>query len=152
MIKVEGGEAIITARTPDEATAALAKAFSVSEWKMPVKIRMVSQGSTLDYKAVLHIWFRAMAEQFSARDKARDYTAQDMHDLMCHRFLGYTEARKLGSTEIAPALRTLTYPRQLDRGELYGLCRKIEFWCADVGVTLPENPSQYSEDKESGQD
>ena len=114
----------------------------------PVSIKIDEVGATLDYKAILHIWFRSIAKQFTDRDKTgKKYTEQDMHDLMCHLFFGYTEPRTLGRTKIEPALITITYPEQKKRPELYDFCRNIENWCSKVGVTLPENESQYTEDK-----
>ena len=145
--KLEGGRLEGDAKTAkglEEMIAYFAKALTY-----PVKVKIDECGSTLDYKALLMgFWFPAMAEQFTARDKTgKEYTAKDMHSLMCHKFFGYTERRTIGRTVIEPALITLTYPEQKTRGDLYAFCRNIELWCSEVGVTLPEKDSDYSNDK-----
>ena len=116
----------------------------------PAYIRVEPIKSTLDYKAVFWIWMDTMAKSFTQRDKdGQVYSRQDMHDLICHKFLGYDEPRTIGKTSIKAALKTLTYPKQMGPGDLYDLLQKVEMWCADCGVTLPANPnSDYQRDKE----
>ena len=102
---------------------------------------------TLSYKAVFWIWMRALAAAFTERGQDA-YTDAQMHDLMCHKFLGYTTQRTIGKTVIEPALRTITYPEDLLPGEFYHFLQEIEIWASDCGVVLPEKPSQYTEDKQ----
>ena len=114
-------------------------------------VNLVESSSLLPYKAVFWIWMKAMAESFTSRSKKNEvFTADDMHDLMCHRFLGYVESKKIGQTTIMPTLRTLTYPQNLNPDEWYALLRQIEEWMGERGVPVPVNKkqSQYSVERE----
>ena len=114
-------------------------------------VNIVESSSLLSYKAVFWIWMKAMAESFTNRSKKNEvFTADDMHDLMCHRFLGYVESKRIGQTTIMPALRTLTYPQNLSPDEWYALLRQIEEWMGERGVPVPVNKkqSQYSVERE----
>jgi len=114
-------------------------------------VNLVESTNLLPYKAVFWIWMKAMAESFTARSKKGEvFTDKQMHDLMCHRFLGYTEARRIGQTTVMPVLRTLTYPENLTPDRWYALLRQIEEWMSEQGVPVPvnEKPSQYSIERE----
>ena len=116
------------------------------EFGLPLKVECSPVGETLDYKAVFWIWMAAIAKQLT--DRGHPITADEVHDLVCHKFLGYTKPRTIGKTRIESALRTITYPKQLDRAAFYHFLREIEMWSSEIGVTLPENPSQYEQDKQ----
>lgn len=127
------------------------------------------------YKAVFWIWMRQLAEAFTKRDKAhwavddgrrknitkdtpgafwvdKHYTDAEMHDLICHKFLGYTPERTLGKTVIKSALITITYPEQLKGNEFGELLMKIETWAVDVGVRLKtQAKSEYMGYKEANE-
>jgi hypothetical protein len=111
----------------------------------PVKVTIEAAWATLDYKAVFWIWMQAFAKSFTER--GRKTTSKEMHDLMCHQFLGYTEERHIGKTVIKPALRTITYPEELTRPAFYDFMRNIEMWASGVGVPVPVYDSQYEQDK-----
>lgn len=111
------------------------------------QIKISAVGSTLDYKAVFGIWMRFLALSFTQRGK-EDYTAQQMHDIVCHKFLGYTGKRKVGKTVIESSLRTITYPTDLDRGDFYHFMWEIDQWAAENGVVFPEYNSAYKDDKD----
>lgn len=111
-----------------------------------VEVKLEAAGHVHDYVSVFWIWMRAMAKSFSERGKD-DYTAEQIHDIVCHKFLGYTQARKIGRTEVMPALRTITYPEKLKRAEFFNFLREIEHWASDNGVVLPQKPSDYERDK-----
>jgi hypothetical protein len=108
------------------------------------QVSIVEASDLLDYKAVFWIWMRALAKSFTER--GRETTDEEMHILMCHRYLGYTDEIRIGNTIIKPALRTLTFPEELSPDRWYALFRQIEDWFAEVGVALPvgKKPSQYS--------
>ena len=129
------------------------KMLSTFDFSYPAHIRIDQVKDTLDYKAVFWIWMKALATSFTERDKSGTaYKDQDMHDLMCHKYLGYTRPKTLGKTKIEPALRTITYPQQLTRGEFFDLLRNIEIWASDVGVVLPQKPnSEYEQDKQKAE-
>ena len=114
----------------------------------PVKVNLQAATATLDYKAVFWIWMAHLAKCFSERGReTTKYAKQQMHDIMCHKFLGYTPERVIGKTTIKPALRTITYPEQLTRPEFYWFMREIEIWASETGVQLPVHDSAYSDDK-----
>lgn len=123
----------------------------LNEWNFDshpqVEVRLEAAGHVHDYCSVFWIWMRAMAKSFSERGKD-DYTAEQIHDIVCHKFLGYTQSRKIGRTEVQPALRTITYPEKLKRPEFFNLLREVEHWASDNGVVLPQKPSDYERDKE----
>ena len=138
--KVEGPKAI-------QSIVEFLSLWNFDESACQVKIDAI--GATLDYKAVFAIWMRHLAKSFTERDKTgKQYSCDDMHDLMCHQFLGYVPGRTVGRTVIKSALRTITYPEDLTRTEFYTFLRSVEYWAADVGVQLPDNPSEYQRDKE----
>lgn len=111
----------------------------------PVKIKIDQAGSTLDYKAIFWIWMRSFAKQMTER--GRETTPEELHDIFCHSHLGYVPERKISKTVIRPALRTITYPQDLTRPEFYHFMRSIEQDAHQWGMTIPENESQYDQDK-----
>lgn len=137
------------AATKEAAMELLTSMFNAFDWSFPACIEVTQKKKTLDYKAVFAIWMRHLAKSFTERDKSGTvYTDKQMHDLMCHQFLGYTPQRFVGKTVIKPALRTITYPQDLSRGEFFDFLRKVETWANGVGVVMPENPNtDYQTDK-----
>jgi len=113
-----------------------------------VTVQAASNGKTsLDYKAVFWIWMRHLAKSFTER--GRDTRPQEMHDLMCHRFLGYTGKRKIGNTELQPAMKTITYPSNLTLPDFHHFLSQIEEWGAEVGAPVPVDPnSDYERAKQ----
>jgi len=104
-------------------------------------VNLVEAISLLPYKAVFWIWMKAMAESFTSRSKKGEvFTDKQMHDLMCHRFLGYTEAKRIGKTTIMPALRTLTYPENLSPDQWYALLRQMEEWMSEYYFAIKSKP------------
>ena len=119
----------------------------LAQWSdgYPVKVNLQAATATLDYKAVCGIWMAHLAKCFTER--GRETTKAEMHDILCHKFLGYTPERIIGKTTIKPALRTITYPEELTRPEFYWFMREIEIWASEAGVQLPVHDSQYTDDK-----
>lgn len=144
---LEGGRLKARAATPSELMDLVTQ--HAKDLTYPVSVKIEEVGATLDYKAILFIWFKAIADQLTARSKNGEvYTVQGIHDIMVHRHFGYTEPVSYNNVTIQPQLITITYPKQKTRPELYDFCRSIESWCADVGVMLPANPSQYEDNKQ----
>lgn len=133
-----------------EGLADVFKFIEAWDFGEPLRVKIFGAGSTLDYKAVFWIWMRALAKSFSERG-AEDYKPEQIHDIVCHKFLGYTKKRTIGRTVLEPALRTITHPENLNRGEFFNLLREIEIWASDNGASLPQGPSQYQEDKARGE-
>jgi hypothetical protein len=84
------------------------------------------------------MWMTEMANYFASRG-VENSTKDQMHDLMCHKFLGNITVT-VGKTEIT-RLKSL---RDLDKGDMLHFMRQIDEWSADHGVLLthPED-SEY---------
>ena len=118
------------------------------EGKM-INLKITVAGNTIGHRALFWIWMRQLAKNFSERGEDK-YTDRQMHDLLCHKFLGYTDEITIGSTVIKPALRTLTYPNELNGAEFGHLLSQIDAWSAQVGVLLvTQSNSDYAEYKEA---
>ena len=86
------------------------------------------------------MWMGQLAESFNARSKDGQWSKDDMHDLMRHKFLGY-ESKTIGKTELKDILRSTT---KLQKGEMHHYMTQIDAWAVEVGVFLthPED-SEY---------
>ena len=116
-----------------------------------LEVRINAPSSTINHKALFWIWMRQLAANFSNRGD-EDYKPEQMHDLMCHKFLGYTDSIKIGKTVIKPALRTITYPEQLKGTDFGHFLSQIDAWCQSVGVLLiTQANSEYANWKEANQ-
>lgn len=84
------------------------------------------------------MWMTEMANYFASK-AVENSTKDQMHDLMCHKFLGNITVT-VGKTEIT-RLKSL---RDLDKGDMLHFMRQIDEWSADHGVLLthPED-SEY---------
>jgi hypothetical protein len=102
------------------------------DWAHPVRIdwKRWTNPRTLSQNNLLWMWLTEMAEHFSR--KGTVYTPDDMHDLVCHKFLGY-EDRRVGNTEIKHQLRGTS---TLDKGEFQNFMEQIDAWAADHGLLL----------------
>lgn len=80
-------------------------------------------------------WMMLLHKHFKKDSKCTEKQKQDMHDLMCHKFLGYV-GKLVGHTKIV-SLRTLTWPAKMDTGEMSSYMKKVEAWSAQHGCRLP---------------
>jgi hypothetical protein len=83
--------------------------------------------------ALYRVWLRHMADHFSG--KGQQFSDDDMHDLMRHKFLGY-EDRKIGGTEVKQQLKS-TAAGKIGKLEMSEFMHKIEVWCTELGCYLP---------------
>ena len=113
----------------------------------PLKVKVYGAGSTLSYKAVFWIWMRSFSEQFNGRNRPTDKKGQELHDIFCYQFLGMMPERKLKNGKIPERLRTITYPEDLNKGQWFDFMRQIEEQAQKWGLTIPENNSEYENDK-----
>lgn len=89
-------------------------------------------------------WLTLMAKHFSKGDN--QFTKEDMHDLMRHRFLGYVD-RKIGRTEIKQQLASTA---SLDTAQMYHYMCKVDAWAADHGILLPRpEDAEYAKYREA---
>ena len=101
-----------------------------------------------DTFSVFWIWCKQLSKAFSTDDK--EYSVDDIHDIMCHKFLGYTDRRQVGNTWIEPALITLTYPKRKTKERMCVLLSQIDEWAIDRGVFLiTKRLSDYMRYKEA---
>jgi hypothetical protein len=86
----------------------------------------------------MDLWMTEMAEHFASKG-VENSTKDQMHDLMCHKFLG-TITVTVGKTQIT-RLKSL---RDLDKGDMLYFMRQMDEWSADHGLLLthPED-SEY---------
>ena len=97
---------------------------------------------SLSQNGLYWMWMAELAESFNKRTKGgAEWSKDDMHDLMRHKFLGYEE-KKIGSTELKPLLRSTT---KLDKGEMHHYMTQVDVWASEVNVFLshPED-SEYA--------
>jgi len=137
-------------RTATDWTALVAKLSGWDFDKYPRKITIErdSGDPVQDCFAVFWIWMKQLAKKFSTEDK--EYTSEEMHDIMCHKFLGYTDRRKIGNTWLEPALVTLTYPDRKSKDRMCVLLSQIDEWALDHGVFLATKKlSDYAKYKEA---
>lgn len=114
----------------------------------PLKVQVFGAGQTLDYKAVFWIWMRDFARQFNERGRPTEKDGSELHELFCYQFLGMLPKKTLkNGQEIPPRLRTITIPKDLNKGQWFDFMRQIEEKAQSWGLTIPERNSEYEEDK-----
>ena len=117
-----------------ECSAAIADhGFIKLEWS-------AGSNRSISQNGLYWMWMGQLAESFNARSKDGQWSKDDMHDLMRHKFLGY-ESKTIGKTELKDILRSTT---KLLKGEMHQYMTQIDAWAVDVGVFLthPED-SEY---------
>lgn len=131
---------------PDEVDKRLAYlgVYLKDEWDFsrPVAIYLKpwSKTRSLNANALMHVWFREMAEYFTA--KGVEISEEDAKLLMKNLFLG-KEDIVIGKTIIEGQLRRTA---NLDGGEVKQFMDQVLAWAADKGVSLsqPED-SEYAQ-------
>ena len=135
----------------------LATATKAVDMQYPVDISITTDTGLLDCYAVFWIWMRHMTKHLKENfpgsyDNLTDSGELEidqpgktcMHDIVCDAFLGETKATKVGKKVIPGKMKTLTRPR-MRKGEVIDLLRKIEEWSIEMGIILPQPPSEYTE-------
>ena len=124
---------------------------------MEVQARKWVAKRSLPQNALYWQWMTQLAKHFSGLKmddgdggKIRvKFTKDDMHDLMRHRFLGYTDEKTVGSTVIPMQLISTT---GLKTQPMHEYMSKIDAFAADNGCLLPHPAdSEYMEYKEASQ-
>ena len=107
-------------------------------------IKKEGGGRTISQNALFWMWCNDLAKHFFKVEKVTEQQKQDIHDILCHKFLGY-ETKKINSTEIH-SLRTLTWPKKLSIGEQSDMLDKINAWAIEHGCMLPiPDNSEYAD-------
>lgn len=107
---------------------------------MVVEVKPVIEGKSRSANALYRIWLRAMAEKFS--NSKHQFTEDEMHDLMRHKFLGY-EDKMIGKTVIKDQLKST---KDSDSHEFMVYMEQVDHWAVDNGCLLPRpEDNQYTE-------
>jgi len=111
-----------------------------------VEIKNMGQTFTESQLGTFWYWMGHLAQHISTDEDK--FTKNDLHDIVCPKFLGYEE-KTLGKTTIR-GLRTLTWPRRLNTAEKSELLSKIDAWGIGIGIFLPtQQDSEYAKYKEA---
>lgn len=99
---------------------------------------------TRSQNSLYWMWLNQMAEYYSRPEKP--FNKEDMHDLMRHHFLGYTN-KTIGNTAINQQLVSTT---DLKKAQMSEYMHKIEQWNTDNGllVKIPAD-NEYMKYKEA---
>lgn len=126
----------------------LFRKLALWDWSKPMSVEAKEhrQKRTIPQNSLYWMWLKEMSDYFS--QKSGPYSDEEMHDLMRHQFLGYTD-RKIGSTKIEHQLISTTELETLGMSEYM---QKIEAWNADHGLllTIPDH-SEYAGYREAAQ-
>lgn len=87
---------------------------------------------SLSSNSLYWVWLEKMAKHFSKEESM--FTKDDIHDLMRHKFLGYTEERRIGRTIIPPQLKSTAKENST---EFFRYMQQIDAFSADHGCLLP---------------
>jgi hypothetical protein len=116
----------------------------------PIRIKFTKYRKThsRSQEKLFWVWMEDMDQKFYRRTKSTKEQKIDMHDLICHKFLGYSE--KLVGKTVIKGLRTLNWPEPLETGEMARLMKQTERWAAEHGCLLPvpedNDYAKYRED------
>lgn len=119
-----------------------------NEKVVAVKVDEYKSPRSLSANALYWLWMTELSNHF--KSKGRTESKDDMHDLMRHKFLGWTESRMIGKTEIKSTLRSTT---KLNKSEMCFYMEKISAWAVEAGCFLTDPlESEYREfiDKQNG--
>jgi len=112
-------------------------------WPMRLDVKKHTNPRTLDQNSLFWMWCDQLASYLTA--KGRPMTKDDVHDLMCHLFLGYEE-RKLGGEIV----RTLRGTSKLDKGEFHHFLEQMDAKAVEWGCQLTYPiASEYHELREA---
>ena len=108
-------------------------------WPIELQVKKFNKRRSVDQNALMWMWFTEIADFFTKGGRAA--TKDEVHDLMCHKFLGY-EDRAVGELTIANQLRGTS---KLDKGEMHHFLTQVEQWAINLGckVTIPVASEYY---------
>lgn len=97
-----------------------------------IQVKEYEPRRSISQNALFWQWMTYLADNNYARDET--VSKEDWHDYFVHKFLGWTNARKVGHTEIPP---TLKHTSELLRKPMTEFMYKIEAFCAERNIYLP---------------
>ncbi len=87
-----------------------------------LELRKYVEARSLPQNRLFWEWMTEIAIAFSIG--AIEYKSSEIHDLVCHKFLGYYE--RVVESETIRQLRTTTHPKKLDKGEFHLFLERID--------------------------
>lgn len=98
-------------------------------------------GRSLEQNNLYYAWTQELADEVNRRNKT-DFSKEEIHEKFKAMYLGYTERKQIGTTEIPPQLRST---KKLTKGEMFHYMRQVETWAIDNGIALshPEDNEYY---------
>ena len=138
----------IKSSTDWQTLAAKLNGWDFEKFPRRITIEVDSGDPVQDCFAVFWIWAAQMAKAFTTEEES--YTPEDIHDILCNNFFGWTDEKLIGNTLIKPRLITLTWPERKTKKRMIALLLQIEEWAQDRGVFLKtQRNSEYMQYKES---
>ena len=112
-------------------------------WPLRLDIKKFQNRRSLDQNALFWVWCEAMAEFFT--EGGQPMKKQHVHDLLCHKFLGYVDHLIQGEK-----ITKLRGTSGLDKGEFQHFMEQVDAWAVDLGIQLVyPAASEYSEYREA---
>lgn len=133
-------------KTKDQLEIALDAIGDGWDWATPLQLKWKkhTESRSLSANALYWVWLGTMAKHYS--QGAHSYTGDEMHDLMRHKFLGYTDVT-VGKTVIRDQLKSTA---NMEVPEFCYYMEQIDAWAAENSVLLPRpEDSEYSKYKEA---
>lgn len=97
---------------------------------------------SLSQNALYWMWMKEIADFINSR-KGTDFSTDEIHTKMKVDFLGFDEARMIGSTQVPQQVKST---KKLTKSEMFVFMQQIEAWAAGVGLHLTRpDDSQYNQ-------
>ena len=121
-------------------------AFWNWENKLVLKYERWTEPRSRSQLGLYRVWLQHLADAFSKPDQK--FSDDDMHDLMRHKFLGYTD-KVVGNTVIRDQLKS-TANGAIAKSDMSEYMTQIDVWAQELGVYLPHpEDNEYSKYKEA---
>ncbi len=96
-----------------------------------VQVERYESPRSLKANRLYWMWLEQISKHLTA--KGHSTNKRDLHDLMRHKFLGWSKARMVGKTEIGATLKST---RDLKPKEFCYFMEQVEHWAHDVGCIV----------------
>lgn len=104
-------------------------------WDRPISISwMCGIKKTLGQNALVHVWFRAIANHLNATQKAYEYTEEDLKDYLKKN---YGERKNFLDPQTGEEVQKLKSLSEYTKGEMTVFMQKIEAYTNNIGCLLP---------------
>jgi hypothetical protein len=114
--------------------------------KMVLKHEVWTEPRSKSQLGLYRMWLTKLADYFSTKDQ--QFSDDDMHDLMRHKFLGY-ETKTVGNTVIKDQLKS-TANGAIGKTEMSEYMTKLDIWATEMECYLPHpEDNEYSKYREA---